>query len=215
MLTMISYYLSFKRENFIDGIKTYDFHLPKTTFDFSDPENSGFSKGNIGNGALNISTCYGGINAFVSQPHFLNADKIFLDNVDGLEPNMEKHNSRIHFEPTISTPLAGNIRFQINFFLPRNINFNLVKKVKPVLLPVIWFDEGFELNSNTKEEIQRMLVYIGLASYMYLLLILFGVLICSVVFILNLINLLKKKKSIKIKENKESEADLLKAPAFG
>ena len=87
------------------------------------PENEGFCTENcLGNGVFNISTCSGGdwifcfvlshyfclficnffkkgISGFLSQPHFLNAEAKFLDSIEGLAPDEDKHDSILHFEP--------------------------------------------------------------------------------------------------------------------
>lgn len=58
-----SYSLTYLKDNEIDGIKTMDFHLPRTMFYNAsyNPDNEGFCDGNcLGNGVLNISQCYGG-----------------------------------------------------------------------------------------------------------------------------------------------------------
>ena len=36
---------------------------------------------------------------FASKPHFLDADSAFLNNVTGLSPNREKHDSYLDVEP--------------------------------------------------------------------------------------------------------------------
>lgn len=37
--------------------------------------------------------------------------------------------------------MIGNVRFQISFYMFNNPQLSLFKKLKPVLLPMIWFDE--------------------------------------------------------------------------
>ncbi len=36
---------------------------------------------------------------FISNPHFLNADKDILNTVDGLKPDPEKHETYLDIEP--------------------------------------------------------------------------------------------------------------------
>ena len=40
-----------------------------------------------------------GMSAFLSQPHFLNADPMFVNAVDGLAPNLTEHDFVLYFEP--------------------------------------------------------------------------------------------------------------------
>ena len=81
-------------------MNVFTFRLPPDMFANSTikPENEGFYEGEyLGNGVQNITKCYNGP-AFISKPHFLDADKKFLDDVIGLSPDREKHEFRMHFE---------------------------------------------------------------------------------------------------------------------
>lgn len=91
------------KDNQINNIKTYDFHFPENIFYNStlNPENEGFCDDNacLGNGVYNISKCFGGISGILSQPHFLNADEKFKNAFVGMNPDPEKHDAILHFEP--------------------------------------------------------------------------------------------------------------------
>lgn len=50
-------------------------------------------------GLLNVSTCRYGSPAFISFPHFYMADPFYLDAVDGLTPEKEKHQFYMALEP--------------------------------------------------------------------------------------------------------------------
>ena len=81
-------------------MNVYTFRLPSNIFSNStiNPENEGFYDGDyLGNGVMNISKCYKGP-AFISKPHFLDADQTFLNRIEGLRPDREKHEFRMHFE---------------------------------------------------------------------------------------------------------------------
>lgn len=64
-----SYYLSFLRERKDGYVTLYDFHLSSNVFNMSREENRGFCGTGpcLGDGVLNISTCYQGI-PFMSSP---------------------------------------------------------------------------------------------------------------------------------------------------
>ena len=40
-----------------------------------------------------------GASGFISQPHFLNAEKQFTDAIEGMAPDENKHDFVLHFEP--------------------------------------------------------------------------------------------------------------------
>ncbi|RNA35695.1 lysosome membrane 2-like [Brachionus plicatilis] len=158
-----SYHLSYLKDNTIGGVSTYDFHLTPNIF--YELENEGFCEGPcLGNGVLNISNCYGGVSGFISQPHFLNADPKFREGLSGLNPNQSIHDFLLHFEPTTSVPLGGNIRLQISFYLLQNDKINLVKNVKPVLFPVVWFDEDLALDADTRNQLKTVAFYVKLVT---------------------------------------------------
>lgn len=43
--------------------------------------------------------CEKGVSGFISQPHFLNADHKFVNSCYGLNPDENKHDFILHFEP--------------------------------------------------------------------------------------------------------------------
>lgn len=53
----------------------------------------------VPSGVMNISACRYGSPVFMSLPHYLGADSFYLNEVDGLEPNKEKHESYFTLEP--------------------------------------------------------------------------------------------------------------------
>lgn len=59
----------------------------------------GISDKCLGNGVHNISKCYGGVSGFISQPHFLNAEDKFTNDIDGMNPNENLHDFILRFEP--------------------------------------------------------------------------------------------------------------------
>ena len=67
-----------------------------------------------------------GLSGFISQPHFLNADQMFSESIDGMKENEENHKTALYFEPTTGVPIKGNIRFQISFYLPHSNDIRLV-----------------------------------------------------------------------------------------
>ncbi len=90
------------RDNEINGIKTYDYHLPEDIFYNAtlNPDNEGFCDSDcLGNGVLNLAPCRAGTSFYISQPHFLNADQKFIDSLRGVKPNQTLHDLVFHFEP--------------------------------------------------------------------------------------------------------------------
>jgi len=157
-----SYRMEYLKDNVIKGIKTFDFHLPKYMFYNTtyNPDNIGFcGKDNkcFANGVQNISKCYTGASAFISLPHFLNAEPgVFENMIDGLKPEESLHDFILHFEPTTGVPISGNIRLQISFYVQQFSQIDLVKNIKPTMIPVFWFDDSVELYENTRNQLAQV-----------------------------------------------------------
>lgn len=65
-------------------------------------ENLCFSSDNVvpvHSGVMNISACRYGSPVFMSFPHYFAGDQFYLNEVEGLEPNKEKHESYFTIEP--------------------------------------------------------------------------------------------------------------------
>ncbi|RNA35694.1 scavenger receptor class B member 1 isoform X1 [Brachionus plicatilis] len=152
-----SYSMTYLRDNVIDGIPTYDFHLPSDIFSCSNMKKEDFiDEKCLGNGVYNLSKCQDGVSSFISQPHFLNADEKFVNSVIGLKPDKDKHDFIIHYEPISGTPIEGNVRLQISVFLFRNKNIDTVKNINPILFPFFWFDEKIYLEKHFKDKLNDL-----------------------------------------------------------
>ncbi|ETE56918.1 hypothetical protein L345_17370 [Ophiophagus hannah] len=86
---------------FIQSIPVYRYTAPNTLFANGTvyPPNEGFCPCRE-SGIQNISSCKLNAPIFISQPHFLNADPVLLDMVDGLHPNKEDHDMFVDIHPT-------------------------------------------------------------------------------------------------------------------
>ncbi|KAL7635797.1 UNVERIFIED_CONTAM: hypothetical protein RMT77_013614 [Armadillidium vulgare] len=106
-------------------------------------ENECFCVNNIcaPTGLLNAETCRIGAPAYISFPHFFNADPDLLNYVEGLNPNAENHSFYIDINPVLGVPLQVAARIQINIKVksyPGKVE-NL-ESVPDVILPMIWFE---------------------------------------------------------------------------
>lgn len=100
------------------------------------------------------------------MPHFLNAHERYGLFIDGLTPDSEKHDVFSDIEPYTGSPLRGGKKLQFNMILERVENISKFKSFKcfrnvfyksnisaisknyviPRLFPILWVDEGIELN---------------------------------------------------------------------
>uniref|UniRef100_A0A6A7G0B9 Scavenger receptor class B member 1 n=1 Tax=Hirondellea gigas TaxID=1518452 RepID=A0A6A7G0B9_9CRUS len=139
--------LTFERDIEQYGIKGYRFTPPKNVFaDVSvNPENECYCVGGppcLGGGLFNASICQFGSPAVVSWPHFYQADKKYLDAVDGLSPDPEKHSFFVDLSPRTGVPLAAEGKIQINMALTNVSEIKPANGLRPMIFPVVWFQDG-------------------------------------------------------------------------
>ncbi|CRL06919.1 CLUMA_CG019584, isoform A [Clunio marinus] len=105
-------------------------------------------------GALDLTDCLDAP-VVATLPHFLNADPRYNVMVEGLNATPEKHNIFMDVEPYTGSPLRGGKRMQFNMFLKQIEQIKLSENFKiPRLFPVLWVDEGLELNEEMTDLIK-------------------------------------------------------------
>lgn len=72
---------------------------------------------NIPPGIFNTSKCQFGSPSFASFPHFYLANETYLEGIEGLSPDKDKHEMYIALEPEFGLPLEIRARLQINLFM--------------------------------------------------------------------------------------------------
>ena len=80
--------------------------------------------------------------AFVSRPHFYQADDIYRQAFQsGLRPDSDKHESKFWVEPESSIPVKVEMRLQLNILLRKveGIDY-LFKNLQEVMYPIFWFE---------------------------------------------------------------------------
>lgn len=128
-----------------------------------------------------------------TMPHFLNADERYGLMIDGLNPSMEKHNILIDVEINTGTPLRGGKKLQFNMFLKKIDQISKIQLLelsklnfinnsffflaltenfeKPRLFPVLWVEEGLELNDEMtqliKDDLVNVLLLINILQWTF------------------------------------------------
>jgi len=129
----------------------------------SEPSNACFCEDEplcdvIGDGMFSISKCpkIMGAPIVLSWPHFLHANSSFIDAVQGMNPDKEKHQFFFDVQPTTGSTLSARARAQINIVVLQNSDFSGLDKVKNTTVPLLWFDEGLdELGDELRSEIAK------------------------------------------------------------
>ncbi|XP_028030777.1 protein croquemort-like [Bombyx mandarina] len=97
-------------------------------------------------GALNVSLCRLGAPAFVSQPHFLDADPYYPSKIQGLDPQ-EEHRFSLALEMFTGMPLAVSAQLQINLLIRDvwGISINNVLPDPDTMVPMFWFRQELQV----------------------------------------------------------------------
>nr|WVD93741.1 sensory neuron membrane protein 1b [Graphosoma rubrolineatum] len=96
-------------------------------------------------GAFDISKCVGAP-IVLTLPHFYSTDPSYLEGVEGLHPDREKHQIFLNFEPMTATPLGARKRLQFNLPIHPIKKVALMKELPEALVPLFWVEEGLELD---------------------------------------------------------------------
>ncbi|NXG13931.1 SCRB1 protein, partial [Grallaria varia] len=135
--------LVYEQSRKFKGVPTYRFVAPKTLFangtDY--PPNEGFCPCRQ-SGIQNVSSCRFNAPMFISHPHFYNGDPSLVSAVEGLHPSKDQHALFLDVHPMTGIPMDCSIKLQLNLYIKEVPFMNLTGKIKPVVLPLLWFAES-------------------------------------------------------------------------
>jgi scavenger receptor class B, member 1 len=94
----------YEKDVVVNGVTGYRFSGGERALDNGTkyPENACYNDDSdelVPSGVMNISACRYGSPIFMSFPHYYAADPFYLDEVNGLEPEKEKHQSYFTLDP--------------------------------------------------------------------------------------------------------------------
>lgn len=98
----------------------------------------------VGDGIFDVTTCQFNAPIVLSWPHFLHADRKYLEAVEGMRPDPEEHGFWFDIQPVTGTTLSARARIQINVNIRNTARFEDLSHVNDTLIPVLWFDEGID-----------------------------------------------------------------------
>lgn len=131
----------------------------------------------IPSGALNISSCKWGAPAFLSLPHFYLADPSYIENIDGMKPNKEKHELSIAIEPKTGVPLNVNAQLQLNLLVQHDDKMSMFKNVKTTFVPMLWFAQEAYLTDGYARVVKFIIILESLGSITFYGIACIGILI--------------------------------------
>uniref|UniRef100_S4RBS0 Platelet glycoprotein 4 n=1 Tax=Petromyzon marinus TaxID=7757 RepID=S4RBS0_PETMA len=155
----------FDQRRKLKGIDVYRYLLPTSLLSASNKNtaNQCYTEylnrtGCTRDGVLDISSCKGGAPVFISLPHFLDGSREYIDDVEGLEPNREDHETYLDVEPTTGITLSVTKRIQINVLLQPVKQIDIFKNVpQDYIFPIIWLNETGTLGDDSAKAFREAL----------------------------------------------------------
>lgn len=148
--------LYFTEEQEINGLKVNKYAATERSVDNGTKysEYSCFSYGDsLPSGVMNVSACRYGAPVVVSFPHFHAADPYYLQFVDGLNPDSEKHQFYITMEPDTGIPVEVAARLQVNVMVQPSPNIALFQEAPTLFFPTLWFEQKVRIPKQMIDEL--------------------------------------------------------------
>ncbi|KAI1286743.1 Lysosome membrane protein 2 [Halotydeus destructor] len=149
---------SFVGQSSVLGINTLKYNIPEDFFQniVTNPDNECFcllpntSRTECSlDGLLDISSCMHAP-IVTSLPHFYKVTPSVYQNMTGIHPDPEKHETFLHIEQRTGLVLKGASRLQLSARLLSHPDISSVAKLPKMLMPFAWFEEGAELDDKSK-----------------------------------------------------------------
>lgn len=124
-------------------------------------------------GFLNVSDCKFGAPAFISYPHFYLADPVYLNKIDGMNPQKEDHEFTLAIEPTTGIPLDVRAQFQINLLLQPIEDIWIFEHVPKLMIPMLYFRQIAEIDEDLANDakVGNLKQNVSLKNYLVFLLL--------------------------------------------
>ncbi|CRK92365.1 CLUMA_CG005909, isoform A [Clunio marinus] len=189
------------------GIEGYWFKLSDNAFHDSidDPETSCYcskEKTCMKRGLGNITPCYYNIPTSLSLPHFYNSDPTLVDEVNGIKPVKEKHESIIVMQPRLGVPIKVHTRIQLNLMCGETMFNGNIKRFDNLILPVVWMEIAIEKLTPSLDVILKMcFIYLPVVQNIIIGLLVLGGFFSIVLMFLHIIFSVSEKHQTNLRFN--------------
>lgn len=156
-----SIYIRYEKDVSVRGIPAYRFVPPSEVFGnlTVNPANAGFCvpAGNcLASGLLNVSMCKQGAPIIMSSPHFYQADEKFVDDVFGMKPKKEYHETVLDINPLTGFLLRAAKRMQVNAYVEKIPNFSQTGNVQTLVFPVMYLNESMTIDEESANKVKAV-----------------------------------------------------------
>ncbi|XP_035762886.1 lysosome membrane protein 2c [Neolamprologus brichardi] len=92
----------------------------------------------------------------MSSPHFYQADEKFAQDVFGMTPNKEEHQTTIDINPLTGVVLQTAKRLQINVYVEQIPTFSQTGNVRTVVFPVAYLNESATIDDTAAKKLKAI-----------------------------------------------------------
>ncbi|KAF4077037.1 hypothetical protein AMELA_G00203520 [Ameiurus melas] len=182
-----SIYATFESELSVKGVPAYRFVPPSKVFANStiNPDNAGFCAGGncLSSGLLNVSVCKQGAPIIMSSPHFYQADEKFADDIFGMRPTKEEHETAIDINPLTGLVVQAAKRLQVNVYIEKLPAFSQTGNVRTLVYPVMYINESVLIDEDSAKKLQGVVTQANVVINVPFIIIGLGILL-GLVFIM-------------------------------
>ncbi|XP_037960822.1 protein peste [Teleopsis dalmanni] len=104
-------------------------------------------------GVINIGPCKYNSSSYTSYPHFYQADPSFLEAIDGLKPDKEKHEFFMTLEPNGGLVMDVGGGFQGNYLLEPIAGIPPFNNIERTFMPLMWAEERVRVSAEIAKDI--------------------------------------------------------------
>ncbi|XP_035246443.1 lysosome membrane protein 2c [Anguilla anguilla] len=156
-----SIYAQYEKDVSVLGIPAYRFVPPSEVFanHTLNPANAGFCvpAGNcLASGLLNVSVCKQGAPIIMSSPHFYQADEKFVNDVFGMKPKKEYHETVLDINPLTGILLRAAKRLQVNVYIEKIPVFSQTGNVQTLVFPVMYLNESVTIDEESAKKVRAV-----------------------------------------------------------
>uniref|UniRef100_A0A8C6MGQ5 Scavenger receptor class B, member 2a n=1 Tax=Nothobranchius furzeri TaxID=105023 RepID=A0A8C6MGQ5_NOTFU len=136
-----SIHLTYMKEVEVKGVRAYRFAPPADVLMSLNNAVACMLEMCLGIGVLKVGVCREGLPVVMSFPRFYQADKAYIDTVDGLKPQKEYHETYLDLQPTLGVPIRSCKRTQLNVLLKRFSGFRNMRYIQKTVFPILFVSE--------------------------------------------------------------------------
>ncbi|XP_005188827.2 protein peste [Musca domestica] len=151
----------------VHGVTAYKYSGTERSVDNGTiyPENKCFCVNNKceASGVFSIAPCKYNSSIYMSYPHFYKADPIYLEAIEGLKPEKEKHEFFMTLEPNAGVPMDVGGGFQANYLMEPVAGIRPYHNIPRTFIPIMWAEERVRVTPEIASDIALvpLIVLIG------------------------------------------------------